>query len=229
MENTSTPKEIQHWIIEDYKNGFKPSEIIKKYNVSKRMMRRILKSKCITTQRALKNSNISDKFDSIITDLENLSIYNVAIKYKTTSKHIKKIIKSHGITILKPEQKHFITSRKFNDDINWVKEHSDWDKFIFVVKLKRRSKDWRWTTEQFKEFIDFIYYDEKFNLIYDKWKETGDKWFKPSLDHKTPISRGGGNELDNFKIITWFENQTKLDKTQEEWDDIKAHIYDYFI
>lgn len=229
MGNTSTPKEIQQNIILDYKNGIKPSDILNKYKISKRMMRRLLKAESVITQKLSKDSNINNNINSIISDLENLPIYDVATKYKTTSRHIKKIIEKQNIIILKPEVKHFINSRGFIECIDWVKEHKDWDKFIFVAKLKRRGKQWNWSTEQYKEFIDYVYYDERFNTIYDKWKSTGNKWFKPSLDHKTPLSRGGSNELHNFKIITWFENQTKLAKTQDEWDIIKENIQEYFI
>jgi 5-methylcytosine-specific restriction endonuclease McrA len=38
-----------------------------------------------------------------------------------------------------------------------------------------------------------------------------------SLDHKTPRSRGGGNELSNLQWVTWRINLMKNDLTHEEF------------
>lgn len=46
---------------------------------------------------------------------------------------------------------------------------------------------------------------------------------KPSLDHKIPKSKGGTNTLDNLQFLTVFENLSKRDFTQEEWQQFKKN------
>lgn len=73
-----------------------------------------------------------------------------------------------------------------------------------------------------KAFLDKFYFDETFNAVYDAWVASGkNKWYYPSLDHKTPKANGGGWELDNLHFMTWFENRAKADMTLEEWDVFK--------
>ena len=40
---------------------------------------------------------------------------------------------------------------------------------------------------------------------------------KPSIDHKTPVSRGGNNDIQNLQFLTVFENLCKRDMTEQEW------------
>lgn len=37
------------------------------------------------------------------------------------------------------------------------------------------------------------------------------------------------NELSNLQILTWFENKSKRDMTQEEWEVVKSNIGEYFV
>ena len=46
-------------------------------------------------------------------------------------------------------------------------------------------------------------------------------WYKPSLDHIVPKSRGGDNSLDNLQYLTVFENLSKRDMTMIEWEEFK--------
>lgn len=73
-----------------------------------------------------------------------------------------------------------------------------------------------------RRFLDRFYFDTAFNAVYDAWIASGkDKWHRPSLDHKTPVSKGGSFDLDNLQFISWFENRAKCDMDQAEWDNFK--------
>lgn len=41
--------------------------------------------------------------------------------------------------------------------------------------------------------------------------------------------KGGTNALDNLQFLSWFENRCKNDMSQEEWDNLKSNIEEYFI
>ena len=74
--------------------------------------------------------------------------------------------------------------------------------------------------DDYKAFIERFYYDDNFNRQYSIWKQTKNTFDKPSLDHIIPLSRGGGWELDNLQIISWFENNAKSNMTPEEFKKI---------
>ena len=57
-------------------------------------------------------------------------------------------------------------------------------------------------------------------ILYNKDTEYYDL-YKPSIDHKIPLSRGGTNELNNLHFVTLFENLAKRDMTMEEWEEFK--------
>lgn len=70
--------------------------------------------------------------------------------------------------------------------------------------------------------------EDEFNNIYMTWKERNNEkdttfydWYKPSLDHIVPKSRGGDNSLDNLQYLTVFENLSKRDMTMIEWEEFK--------
>ena len=72
----------------------------------------------------------------------------------------------------------------------------------------------------------YFYYDINFNIIYKNWLEqdkdnTFYNWYKPSLDHIIPKSKGGTNNIDNLRFITVFENLAKRDMDLEEWEEFK--------
>ena len=55
---------------------------------------------------------------------------------------------------------------------------------------------------------------------------------KPSLDHIIPKSKGGQNHYTNFQILTVYENLSKRDMTQDEWEEFKKQTNttsDYFV
>lgn len=82
-------------------------------------------------------------------------------------------------------------------------------------------------TEIYIQFIERFYADNKFNELYYKWIETGDKWIKPSLDHIEAKCNGGSLLIDNLQFISWLENRAKVDIDQELWNRMKQNINYY--
>jgi len=114
-------------------------------------------------------------------------------------------------------------TKKYNISLEWANQFNNIDKLSFLnhsAIQKRYCKDW--TTEIYIQFIEMYYYDMKFNFLYNNWiNNQDDNNYKPSLDHKTPISKGGLNDLNNLQFITWGENLIKRNIDFTEWNKIK--------
>lgn len=120
----------------------------------------------------------------------------------------------------------------------YLESFDDFDKFLFVHKAIRSTVGIEsLSKEQYKEYINYFYFDDQFNMIYNFWKkQERDKtfydWAKPSLDHIIPLSRGGRNEKENLHFLTVFENLAKRDMTLDEWTAFKIKTNttsDYFV
>jgi len=48
-------------------------------------------------------------------------------------------------------------------------------------------------------------------------------------DHIIPISKGGNSILVNYQILSWFENRSKNNLSQDIWNSMKHKIKEYFI
>ena len=100
-------------------------------------------------------------------------------------------------------------------------EFTEVDRFLLLKSFAYRNLQNK-NEESILTFIRKFYYDLKFNSIYDTWLTNNKhKLFKPSIDHIVPISRGGSSSLENFQILTWFENRTKNNMTDLEWQTFK--------
>ena len=135
--------------------------------------------------------------------------------------------------------RHFLANAKIlsDEDEEWLYDFykQDWEKFSLlhscIVKTSGiKSEDWE-NKEKYKQFYEHWWKDFQFNLIYDNWKKQKNSdiinntfydWWKPSLDHIIPKSRGGTNDINNLQFLTVFENLAKRDMTQEEWNNFKV-------
>ena len=118
---------------------------------------------------------------------------------------------------------------------------NNFEKFLILHKILTHTTDKYYTNCDIKEYekaIEYFYNDKQFNAVYDFWlkhkneNNTFYDWAKPSLDHITPRSKGGTNNLNNLQILTVFENLSKRDLTYNEWKQFKEKTNtksDYFI
>lgn len=105
----------------------------------------------------------------------------------------------------------------------------DIEKLKFLNRVISRHRK-HFNDKKYVDFLNKFYYDERFNIIYIKWLEKNkDKWMRPTLEHVTPVSKGGTFDINNLTFLTWLENRTKCDMSQGEWDNIKENINEYFI
>lgn len=120
---------------------------------------------------------------------------------------------------------------RFDVSLDWLLQFEDIDKLMILNRvLSKRRNSAGLSMAGYIEFINKFYFDEQFNAIYSKWLEKGkQKYFKPSLDHIVPRSKGGSTKIDNLQFLTWFENRCKNDMSMLEWEEMKRNITDYFI
>ena len=96
--------------------------------------------------------------------------------------------------------------------------------------ITKRSGRWDVSSEWYRSYIERFYDDDQFNIIYERWINSGkEKYKKPSLDHTVPKAKGGTNDIENLQFLSWFENRCKNDMSQEDWDNLKLNIQEYFI
>ena len=125
--------------------------------------------------------------------------------------------------------KNMASHLRFDVGSEWLSQFEDVEKLKFLNNSLSRKRDSEgFDTEKYKSFVLKFYTDEKFNILYEKWLVTGDKWIRPSLDHINPKANGGNNDLNNLQFLSWFENRAKSDMSQNEWDKVKANIGWYF-
>jgi len=174
------------------------------------------------------------------------SMRRIALTFNTNHKLISKILKGENIKTrqhlnLRGKRKfncdnelrynNMATHLRFDVDIVFLMQFQDFQKLKLLNDvIKGRSGRFDVNTEWYKEYILKFYTDTNFNIIYNKWINSNfNKYKKPSLDHINPKSKKGNNDLSNLQFLTWFENRSKNDMSQLEWNELKNNINDYFI
>jgi hypothetical protein len=133
--------------------------------------------------------------------------------------------KMNKLFILKNMKAHL----KYDVSFNFLNTYSkDIEKLKYLNRAISRKRDCDgFTTEIYMQYIRKFYYDEKFNELYQQWKQTGNKWIKPSLDHIQAKCKGGTLMVNNLQFVSWLENRAKIDIPQVEWDKMKNNIQYY--
>jgi hypothetical protein len=174
------------------------------------------------------------------------SMRKIALTFNTNHKLISRILKGENIKTRQPlnlrgkrkfncdnelRYNNMATHLRFDVDIVFLMQFQDFQKLKLLNDvITGRSGRFDVNTEWYKEYLLKFYYDSDFNIIYNKWiKSNFEKYRKPSLDHINPKSKKGNNDLSNLQFLTWFENRSKNDMSQLEWDELKNNITDYFI
>lgn len=120
---------------------------------------------------------------------------------------------------------------RFDVSIDWLAQFDDFEKLKFLNRaISNRDERYAVSTDWYKDYILKFYSDSQFNQLYAKWIEKAkNKWLRPTIDHITPKSKGGDNDLNNLQFLSWLENMSKTNISSIEWDFIKRNISDYFI
>ena len=110
---------------------------------------------------------------------------------------------------------------KFSVELEFLKRFDDIERLKCLNKLITRDRvKIHFDMEKYKAFVEKFYEDKEFIRRFEIYSETKNKWDLPSLDHIIPLSKGGTWDLENLRIISWFENRAKCDLTIEEFDSL---------
>lgn len=137
---------------------------------------------------------------------------SIGAKGRETWSKGKKMSRDHII-------KNMVAHIKYDVDFDFYNQYQDVEKLKVLNKSLTRDRVSKYfDTDKYQKFINKFYFDVQFNKVFELWVESGyNKWARPSLDHKTPISKGGDYDLNNLQFLTWFENRAKCDMTMDEW------------
>lgn len=104
-------------------------------------------------------------------------------------------------------------------------------------KLYLRNVIWEQTLRSHKIGIEPPNIDDVLNVFSETLESgcpycgaafvLGHKMFRPTLDHKIPLSRGGNNNRSNFVVCCWRCNRLKHTMTTDEFMSVMDGMGDY--
>ena len=120
---------------------------------------------------------------------------------------------------------------RFDVTFEWLDQFSDVEKLKCLNDcITNRGGRFEVTNEWYRSYILKFYHCVQFNKIYDLWViNNKEAYRKPSIDHVIPVSKGGTNALENLSFLTWLENRSKTNIYQDDWDNIKNNLNEYFV
>lgn len=122
--------------------------------------------------------------------------------------------------------KNMLAHIQWDVTLDFLRQFQDIEKLKALNRLLTRDRvSEHFDTEKYKKFIEKFYYDESFDKQLKIFRETGNKYDRPSIDHIVPLSRGGSWDLTNLRIISWFENRAKSDLSADEFAVMVARYF----
>lgn len=194
--------------------------------------------------RAKNNMNI-DVWNEVKKNIQSYFVENIKhFDKKPTNKYgvyddvflDRGIIRQRGETSSSYRNRHTIICNlvshiRYDIDFKWVYQFENLEMFKMLNRLIRKpTEKVPISTHHYKKFVKKFYYDSNYEKLFNIWILTGDSLMIPSLDHVVPVSRGGSCvDLDNLRIISWFENRMKADMCLDEWEQVKSNIDAYLL
>lgn len=173
--------------------------------------------------------------DIYLNDSENVTKpsftkINKEQKYTVNNLRMNKLQKSNifkSEKTLRSEMNSINTRMKKSVGLDFLLKFDNPDKIRFLLmqlNIDAFNRKYEYTVEYLKEYFVKFYDDKRFNRLYVLYKKTGNRFIKPSLDHKIPVSKGGTNDLENLHFISFLENNCKNDMTWNDWLKIKKNL-----
>lgn len=127
--------------------------------------------------------------------------------------------------------KNMASHLRFDVTWQWLSMFDDIEKLKLLNDcITNRSDRFEVSTEWYQKYIEKFWTCSQFNLVYDRWINSDkNRLMKPSIDHIHPRSKNRCDSLDNLQFLSWFENRCKNNMSQEDWDNLKYNIKEYFV